>query len=951
MNKSSSVLLAWRSKFGLPLLLVFTIVGLWFTPHPSPVTAAPATIINVNTTTDELNFDGDCSLREAIRAANTDTAVDACPAGNGTDTINIPAGTYNLTLTSGDEDAKGDLDVQSDMLIQGAGAASTHIHGQMGERVMEVYQSIQVTVAGVTVSGGQDTGGASGGGILSQGNFTLEDSVVTGNTASSGGGVWNSGVMTITRSLITNNTDNGNAGGAGLGGSPDTLTTIIDSAIAYNVTSHGGGGIFTYNGDFVLINSTVSHNLNTGTLSSGAGLYISGPAAELTLINSTVSGNISTSTGGGGLYINSGSTAHLFNATIAYNSATNGGGILNNGTVNLQNSIIAQNTATQPGSPPDCGGSDLTSGGYNLIGNDTGCTLTGVSAGMIVDVDPLLGPLQDNGGETETHGLLYDSPARHAGNPGGCTNQNGGGLSTDQRGFPRPVGAACDMGAFESGLANLALTIAESGDPVAVGDDLTYTLTINNGGSQLATGVELVANLPTNTIFVTAVPDQGSCIESAGVVTCWLGSIANGSSAVVDILLAPRTAGTATMQADVTSNEIDNNLANNSDSENTTITPPPDLTIIKTDSPDPAYTGAPLTYQINVFAGPNPVNGVTMSDPLPATFDLDSVNTTAGSCTSTTTISCNLGNLAANAVVTVTIVGAPTSTDTLTNTATISGSPDPNPNNNEATAVTAVFLSADLAVTMQDDPDPVEIGSPLTYTIEVVNNGPSDATGVTLVDTLPPSLLSVTTDPSQGSCSGNPIVTCNLGTLASGASATVLIYVTTPNAYIGTIANSAAVSANEGDPNTSNNLATVNTTVLASNAVDLQMTKTASSSQAIAGTGLVYTLLVENLNENLDATNVTVIDNLPLEVGFVTATPGQGSCQGIMCDLGTIPAGGSATIQIVVTVDAGLAEGTVFTNRADVYLDEFDDNPGNNFDTVDVTVVEGFLIFLPVIIR
>ncbi len=951
MNKLFSVLLALRSKFVLPLILIFTLVGLWFTPHPSQVTAAPTTTINVNTTTDELNFDGDCSLREAIRAANTDTAVDACPAGSGTDTINIPAGTYNLTLTSGDEDAKGDLDVQSNMLIQGAGAETTHIHGQMGERVLEVYSGIQVTVAGVTISGGQDTGGFAGGGILSQGEFTLEDSMITGNTASSGGGVWNSGVMTITRSLITNNTDNGNAGGAGLGGGPDTLTTLIDSAITHNVTGHSGGGIYTYNGNFVLINSTVSHNLNTGITSSGAGIYVSGPTAELTLINSTVSHNISTSTDGGGMYINFNSTAHLFNATVAYNSATSGGGILNYGTVNLQNSIIAQNTATQPGSPPDCGGSALTSGGYNLIGNDTGCTLTGVSTGMIVDVDPLLGPLQDNGGETETHGLLYDSPARNTGNLGGCTNQSGGGLSTDQRGFPRPVGAACDMGAFESGLANLALTIADSGDPVAVGDDLTYTLTVNNGGSHVATGVEVVADLPANAIFVTAVPDQGNCTEVAGVVTCWLGLIANGGSVAVDILLAPTTAGTATMLADVTSNEIDNNLANNSDSENTTINPPTDLTIIKTDSPDPAYTGAPLTYQINVFAGPNPVNGVTMSDPLPATFDLDSVSSTAGSCSGTTTISCNLGNLAANAVVTVTIVGTAVTTDTLTNTATVTGSPDPNPNNNDSTAVTAVFLSADLAVTMQDFPDPVEVASPLTYTIEVINNGPSDATGVTLVDTLPPSLLSVTTDPSQGSCSGNPIVTCNLGTLASGETATILIYVTTPNTYIGTIANSAVVSANEGDPDTSNNLATANTTVQASNAVDLQMTKTASSSQAIAGTSLVYTLLVENLNENLEATNVTVIDNLPLEVGFVTATPSQGSCQGIMCDLGTIPASGSATIQIVVTVDAGLAEGTVFTNRADVYLDEFDDNPGNNFDTVDVTVVEGFLIFLPVITR
>lgn len=803
-----------NTKMSVSLILILCLFAFWQMPRATQVTAAPTTTININTTTDELNFDGDCSLREAIRAANMDTAVDACPAGNGTDTINVPTGTYNLTLTSGAEDAKGDLDVQSNMLIQGTGAANTHIHGQMGERVVEVNPGHQVTVAGVTISGGQDTGGSAGGGILSQGNFTLEDSIVTDNTASSGGGVWNSGVMTITRSLITNNTDNGNAGGSGLGGSPDTLTTVIDSAITHNVTGHGGGGIYTYNGDFVLINSTVSDNLNTGTLSSGAGFYISGPSAELTLINSTVSGNISTATGGGGIFVNSGSTAHIFNATIAYNSANNGGGILNYGTVNVQNSIIAQNTATQPGSAPDCTGSALTSGGYNLIGDDNGCTLTGISAGMIVDVDPFLSPLQDNEGETETHGLLYGSPAQNAGNPGGCPDENGNPLITDQRGFLRPVAGACDIGAFESGLANLAMAIADSGDPVAVGDDLTYTLTINNGGSQMATGVEVIANLPANAIFVSATPDQGSCAELAGVVTCALGSIANGDSVAIDILLAPTAAGTITMQASATSNELDINLVNNSDSENTTITPPADLTIIKTDSPDPAYLGGPVTYQINVFAGPNPVNGVTVNDPLPATFDLDSVNTTAGSCSGTATISCNLGNLAANAVVTVTIVGVPTTTDTLTNTATVTGSPDPNPNNNDSTAVTAVQIAADLAVTMEDDPDPVRNGSPFTYTIEVVNNGPSPATGVTLVDTLPPSLLSVTTDPSQGSCSGDQVVTCDLGSLASGATATLYIHVIMPDTYIGTVDNSAVVSANEDDPDLSNNLATENTNLV-----------------------------------------------------------------------------------------------------------------------------------------
>ncbi|HNB51554.1 MAG TPA: CSLREA domain-containing protein, partial [Anaerolineales bacterium] len=334
--------------------MTLLVTGLGLTIQSAP--AAPAVTITVNTTADELNFDGDCSLREAIRAANTDASVDACPAGSGTDTISLPIGTINLTNV-GSNDVGGDLDILSNLTMQGAGAGFTEIHGQMGERILEAAFGTEVTVKDVTISGGQDLTGGAGGGILSLGVFTLERSIVTGNTASSGGGVWNSGsTMTIIESTISNNTDNGNAGGAGLGGSPDTVTTLISSTVTENVTGHGAGGINTYNGTFILINSTVSNNINTSVSFGGAGIFISGAEAELYLINSTVSGNVSTDAVGGGLFINNGSTAYIFNSTIAYNSATSSGGIRNNGTINFQNTIIAQNIATTVGGAPDCGG-------------------------------------------------------------------------------------------------------------------------------------------------------------------------------------------------------------------------------------------------------------------------------------------------------------------------------------------------------------------------------------------------------------------------------------------------------------------------------------------------------------------------------------------------------------------------------------------------------------------
>ncbi|NIM52595.1 MAG: CSLREA domain-containing protein, partial [Gemmatimonadales bacterium] len=108
-----------------------------------------AATITVNTTDDELNADGDCSLREAITAANTDAVVDTCTAGSGTDTITVPAGTYTLSIAGTGEDAAatGDLDVTDDLTINGAGADSTIIDGGGIDRVLHVDPaSMGVTV-------------------------------------------------------------------------------------------------------------------------------------------------------------------------------------------------------------------------------------------------------------------------------------------------------------------------------------------------------------------------------------------------------------------------------------------------------------------------------------------------------------------------------------------------------------------------------------------------------------------------------------------------------------------------------------------------------------------------------------------------------------------------------------------------------------------------------------
>src|SRR2546421_4431211 len=140
--------------------------------------SAGATTIAVNTANDELAVDGNCSLREAISAANADAGVDGCPAGSGADTIVVPAGTYALSIAGAGEDANvsGDLDITSDLTIGGAGRAATIIDGAGLDRVVDVdpaLAGVSVEISGVTIRRGLAPGAlaAFGGGVQNAGTL------------------------------------------------------------------------------------------------------------------------------------------------------------------------------------------------------------------------------------------------------------------------------------------------------------------------------------------------------------------------------------------------------------------------------------------------------------------------------------------------------------------------------------------------------------------------------------------------------------------------------------------------------------------------------------------------------------------------------------------------------------------------------------------------------------
>ena len=365
-----------------------------------------------NFTVMNLDDSGDGSLRQAIIDAN------ANPGPDSIDFQDELAGT--ITLTSGQLPA-----ITEDLTINGPGIFSIAVSGNNASRVFEIGGKVTVSISGLTISDGNTTGG--GGGISNSGALTLTNIVLSGNSAATdGGGIFN---------------DSG------------SLLTIDRSTLSGNSATAGGGIFITGNGGMATItNSTLSSN--TSGANGGGGIQNS--IGTLTITNCTLSGNSTTGPGGG---INntgfgqSGGTANVSFTTVSGNSASNNsaGGIFNAvfSTLNIKNSIVANSTS---------GGDCSNSGTFNATG--VNFTTNGTCPGftVVTSAQLNLGPLADNGGNTQTHALLPGSVAIDAapdcndvfGNPASPKPGAPTALVTsDQRGIGRPQGNACDVGSYE----------------------------------------------------------------------------------------------------------------------------------------------------------------------------------------------------------------------------------------------------------------------------------------------------------------------------------------------------------------------------------------------------------------------------------------------------------------------------------------------------------------------
>ncbi len=461
----------------LSILTVCTLtVAFWAAFNPGGrvhhAYAAAYTVTKLADTNDGI-CDSDCSLREAIIAAN------ATPDA---DLITLPAGSFVIGISGRSENhaARGDFDITAPLTITGAGAEQTIFNAAGLDRVFDVRSTAgEVTITGVQITNGNtdnasgggiacneatlalnhvsilhsNAGQASGGGLHAAGcTVTLTDSVITHNTAYQGGGLnAGDGVMKLHRSIVSNNTSLG--GGAGIFFNVNAVS-LNESVIQANITAQESGGGILMIGATSTLTITSSLIAANQAVNEGGGIYLIG-GQFATIENSTVSGNIAGTYGGG---IDTRVPTSITHSTIVNNiadsNATNdgrGGGVfayLSSGQVSTANTIIANNIDRSNTSRPDiaCMSSgSVTSLGYNLIEQTTGCTITG-NSGDIFGSDPLLAALTDRGGSTQLHALLNGSPAIDAGNPAFTPPPD-----YDQRGegFPRVRDGRVDIGAFE----------------------------------------------------------------------------------------------------------------------------------------------------------------------------------------------------------------------------------------------------------------------------------------------------------------------------------------------------------------------------------------------------------------------------------------------------------------------------------------------------------------------
>ncbi len=520
-------------------------------------------------------------------------------------------------------------------------------------------------------------------------------------------------------------------------------------------------------------------------------------------------------------------------------------------------------------------------------------------------------------------------------------------------------------------VADLVIAKTNNATTSNAGSQVTYTITATNNGPSAVSGATVTDTLPaalTNATWTCTAPIGSSCGQASGTGSiATTVNLASGATATYtltatvanDALGALSNTATITVPAGVTDPAPGNNSATDTD----TVIGRSNLRVAKTATPAQAVPGSNITYTIIVTNdGPSPVNGATVNDTVPSPL----TNAT-WTCTASGGSSCGTAAGTGNISTTVNLANGGTATFTLTakvpanftgpitNTATVApptGVIDPESGNNSGSVTTPTQPTSDLSITKTASASVIRAGDEVTYTINVKNNGPSDAPSVVVTDPLPTGVNFVSATSTKGTCSGTGIVTCNIGTLTAVApdnTAVVTIKIQVPFTFpVGPLNNSAVVSSSNTDPTGGNNTGGSTITVNPPPGAKFgptDITVRASGTDVCIGGGNVLTVEVKSKNTGdgiqRDNPGPELVASLPVELtaipGSCTATLGACTLGGAQAEWnGEILPGATLIVTFQVRVRQNIALGARFCSTFRVNYDTNSDNINEASTTVSL---------------